>query len=92
MNEDKRKKLREILMQTFRSWGGQWNVSPIAPGTGAAPKDRWLVRVHSHPITRAELPAELVDAYLSDPNDSETVARWEAELRVIFDRARAEAP
>ncbi len=92
MNEDTRARLREILMSTFRSWGGQWNVSPIAPGTGAAPEDRWLVRVHSHPITRAELPADLVDAFLRDPNDSETTSRWEAELRAIFDRARAEAP
>lgn len=92
MNEDTRTKLRDVLMNTFRSWGGQWNVSPIAPGTGAAPEDRWLVRVHSHPITRAELPADLVDSYLREPDHPETAARWELELRAIFDQARAQAP
>ncbi len=92
MNEDTRKKLRDALMDTFRSWGGQWNVSPVAPGTGAAPDDRWLIRVHSNPITRAELPADLVDSYLQDPDNAETTARWETELRPIFDQARAQAP
>lgn len=92
MNEDTSKKLRDALMDTFRSWGGQWNVSPVAPGTGAAPDDRWLIRVHSHPITRAELSADLVTSYLHDPDDPETIARWETELRAIFDQARAQAP
>ena len=92
MHEDTREQLREAVMDTFRTWGGQWNVSPVAPGTGAAPPDRWLLRVHSHPFTKGELSADLVDAYLRDPENPETVARWEEQLRPIFERARAEAP
>ncbi len=92
MDEDIRERLREALMDTFRTWGGQWNVSPLAPGTGAAPPDRWLVRVHSHPFTRGELPSDLVEDYLRDPTHPETASRWEQELRPIFERARSQAP
>ncbi len=92
MNDDIKVRLREAIMETFRGWGGQWNVSAVPPGAGAAPPDRWLVRIHSHPFTRGELPAELVEAYLADPAGAETSERWEAELRSLFDRAREQAP
>ncbi len=75
-------------MATFRDWGGYWNISPTPPGSGDAPPDRWLLRIHSRPIAKAELPAAIVDAYLADPEDPEVRERWEQELRAIFQYAK----
>lgn len=90
MGEDKRERLRDAIIDTFKEWGGYWNVSPTAPGTHNAPEDRWLLRVHSRPIVRGEISAAVVEAYLRDPTDAETLARWQSELRPIFERASAD--
>lgn len=87
MSEDKREQLRDAVIDTFKGWGGYWNVSPAPPGTHNGPEDRWLLRVHSRPIVRADISAVVVEAYLRDPSDPETLALWEAELRPIFERA-----
>lgn len=87
MSEDKRERLRDAVIDTFKGWGGYWNVSPTVPGTHNAPVDRWLLRVHSRPIVRSEISADVVEAYLRDPTDGETLGRWESELRPIFERA-----
>lgn len=92
MDQEIAERVREAAMDTLREWGGQWNVSPVAPGTGDAPHDRWLLRVHSRPITRGTLSAETVEAYLDDPSDPAAAARWEAELRPVFEAAKAVAP
>ena len=76
-------------MKEFRNRGGYWNVNPIAPGTGEAPPDRWLLRIHSRPIAHAELAADVVEAYLNDTADPEAAARWEETLRPIFEHAKA---
>ncbi len=86
--EERKRKLRDAVMDTFRGWGGYWNVTPRAP---ADPAEGWKLRVHSHPFTHGELAADLVDAYLDDPDDEGTAARWEAALRPIFDQAREQA-
>jgi hypothetical protein len=88
MADDIREQLRDALMNTFRDWGGYWNVSPIPPGTKGAPPDRWLLRIHSRPIAKAELAADVVEAYLNDPENPEVLARWLEEVRPIYDHAR----
>ncbi len=92
MSEDIRERLRDSVMGTFREWGGQWNVSPVAPGEGAAPVDAWLLRVHSRPAVRGTVSVDAAEAYLATPSDAEVVARWEKELRPLFEAARPEAP
>lgn len=87
--EERKKQIRDAVMDTFRGWGGYWNVSARPPAGSDNPA--WALRVHSHPFTHGELPVELVDAYLDDPDDEEAAERWEATLRPIFDQARAEA-
>jgi hypothetical protein len=89
--EERKKQIREAVMDTFRGWGGYWNVSARPPAESENASANWKLRVHSHPFTHGELPADLIDAYLDGPGDEETVARWEATLRPIFDQARAEA-
>jgi hypothetical protein len=89
MSEDRRRQLRDQLMQTFRDWGGYWNVSPTPPGQGDAPPDHWRLRIHSRPIAHAELAADVVEAYLNDTADPEAAARWEETLRPIFEHAKA---
>ncbi|UCC74560.1 MAG: hypothetical protein JSV86_08430 [Gemmatimonadota bacterium] len=89
MADDTRQRLREALIRSFRGWGGYWNVSPTPPGTSGAPPDRWLLRIHSRPITRAELAADVAEAYLNDPADPEAVARWQEEVRAVFEHAKA---
>lgn len=88
MEQDLKLRLRDAVMDTFRKWGGQWNVTPVPPGTGDAPDHSWLLRVHSRPIARGNLSAELARAYLSDPSDPDVAARWEEELRSTFQVAR----
>lgn len=90
MAEDKSERLRDAIIDTFNRWGGYWNVSPTPPGEHNAPAGRWLLQVHSRPIVRAEISAEVAEAYLRDPTDPETLALWESELRPIFDRASDE--
>lgn len=89
MTDDTRERLRDALMQEFRRRGGYWNVNPIPPGTGDAPPDRWLLRIHSRPIAKAELGATTAAAYLNDPEDPETAAAWEREVQAIFEHAKA---
>lgn len=88
MTDDARERLRDALMEEFRNRGGYWNVNPIAPGTGDAPPDRWLLRIHSRPIAKAELPADIAEAYLNDPADPEAAAAWEREVQAIFEYAK----
>ncbi len=88
MADDMRERVRDALMVTFRDWGGYWNVSLTPPGTKDAPPDRWLLRIHSRPIAKAELAADVVEAYLNDPENPETVARWLEEVRPIYEHAR----
>jgi hypothetical protein len=92
MDEELRERVRDAIMDTFQIWGGHWNVSPIPPGTGDAPPDFWLLRVHSRPITRSRVSAKTVESYLSRPTDPEVLERWHAELRPVFDLAREQAP
>jgi hypothetical protein len=92
MDEELRERVRDAIMDTFRTWGGQWNVSPVPPGTGDAPPDRWLLRVPSRPLARGSVSAETVETYLSHPTDPGVLERWHAELRPVFDRAREQAP
>ena len=89
MTDDTRKRLREALMEEFRERGGYWNVTPVPPGTGDAPPDRWLLRIHSRPIAKAELNADVAEAYLNDPADPDAVAAWRKEIQAIFEYAKA---
>jgi hypothetical protein len=89
MADDIRERLRDALMQEFRERGGYWNVNPIPPGTGDAPPDRWLLRIHSRPIAKAELRADIAEAYLGDPNDPQAVAAWQKEVQAIFEYTKA---
>lgn len=89
MADDIRERLRDALMEEFRKRGGYWNVNPIAPGTGDAPADRWLLRIHSRPIAKAELRADIAEAYLNDPTDRDAAAAWELEVHAIFEYAKA---
>ncbi len=89
MTGDIRERIRDALMEEFRNRGGYWNVNPIPPGTGEAPPDRWLLRIHSRPIAKAELSADVAEAYLNDPEDSEAAAAWEREVQAIFEYAKA---
>jgi hypothetical protein len=76
-------------MEEFRKRGGYWNVTPVPPGTSGAPPDRWLLRIHSRPITKAELRIEIAEAYLNDPADPSAAAAWETEVQAIFEHAKA---
>ncbi|MEE9156285.1 MAG: hypothetical protein V3U38_06520 [Gemmatimonadota bacterium] len=89
--DELRERVRDAVMDTFREWGGQWNVSPVPPGTGGAPPDRWLLRVHSRPVVRATLGPDVVNAYLEDAKDPGAVSAWQAELRPTFEEAKAQA-
>jgi hypothetical protein len=89
--EEKKAQLRDAVMDTFRAWGGQWNVSTRPPGHDAERPDSWVVRVHSHPFTHGFVAADVVDDYLSDPSDASALARWEESLRAVFEAAKAEA-
>ena len=89
--EEEKARFRDAVMDTFRAWGGQWNVSTRAPGHDAERPDSWVVRVHSHPFTHGFVAADVVDGYLSDPSDASAAARWEESLRPLFEAAKAEA-
>jgi hypothetical protein len=89
MADDTRERLRDALMEEFRNRGGYWNVTPVPPGTGDAPPDRWLLRIHSRPIAKAELRADIAEAFLNDPTDAEAAAAWEQEVQAIFEYAKS---
>ena len=92
MSEELSKQLRDAAMDTFREWGGQWNVSTLPPGTDAVPEDAWLIKVKSNPIVKGLVKTATITAYLESPDDPDAKAAWEAELRPLFDDARAQAP
>lgn len=92
MNEELRSRLRDAAMDTFREWGGQWNVATTPPGVDDVPSDSWLIKVKSNPIVRGLVKAATIEAYLENPDDPQARAAWEAELRPLFDDARAQAP
>ncbi|MGD2154858.1 MAG: hypothetical protein PVG79_16455 [Gemmatimonadales bacterium] len=89
MADDIRERLRDALMKEFRKRGGYWNVNPVPPGTGDAPPDRWLLRIHSRPIAKAELAADVAEAYLDDPTDANAAAAWQEKVHAIFEYAKA---
>ena len=89
MSDDQRDRIRDAVMDLFREWGGQWNVTAQPPEPGAGTAHRWQLRVHSRPVARGELSADVIEAYLRDPSDPDASARWEAELRPLFERAKA---
>lgn len=89
--EELRDTVRDAVMETFRSWGGQWNVTAVPPEADDSP-ERWQLRVHSRPVIRATVSASAVDAYVSDPTDPDAISAWEMELRPIFEDAKAQAP
>ena len=92
MSEELRERVRDEAMETFREWGGQWNVATLPPGIDDIPADSWLIKVKSNPIVKGLVKAATIEAYLENPEDNEAKAAWEAELRPLFDAARAQAP
>jgi hypothetical protein len=90
MIEEIQDRVRDAIMDTFRKWGGQWNVTPHSPEAEEGPADAWSIRVHSRHIARGTLPVEVVEAYLEDSADPEAAAAWESALRPIFEAARAD--
>lgn len=90
--EDQKERVRGAIMDTFRDWGGYWNISSKPPGTDPdVDENSWAIRVHSHPHVHGTLPADVVDAYLADPADEAAAARWAEELTPLFKAAKAEA-
>jgi hypothetical protein len=89
MADDTRERIRDALMEAFRNRGGYWNVTLVPPGTGGALPDRWLLRIHTRPIAKAELRADIAEAFLNDPADTDAVAAWEQEVQAIFEYAKA---
>ena len=89
--EELKETVRDAVMDTFRSWGGQWNVTALPPEAEDSP-DRWQLRVHSRPVIRATVSTSALAAYIENPTDPEAVTAWETELRPIFEDAKAQAP
>lgn len=89
MKDDREQRVRDAVMDTFRAWGGQWNVTARQPESETSPEARWLLRVHCRPIVKGHVTASTVDDYLSRPSDAEARSRWESELRSIFEEALA---
>jgi hypothetical protein len=89
MSDEMHDRIRDAVMDLFREWGGQWNVSAQPPEPGAGTADRWQLRVHSRPVARGELSTDVIEAYLAEPSDPEASARWEEALRPLFERAKA---
>lgn len=92
MSEELKQRVRDAAMDTFREWGGQWNVAPLPPGIDNVPPDSWLIKVKSNPIVKGFVKSATVEAFLDNPEDAEAKAAWEAELRPLFEDARAQAP
>ncbi len=92
MTEELKKKIRDLVMDTFRGWGGQWNVTPVPPGHGSVPEDRWEIMVRSNPIVRGRVSVELVNLYREGSRAPEAREKWEEALRPIFEEAKAQAP
>lgn len=90
MSEEIQERVRDAIMDTFRKWGGQWNVTPHAPEAEEGPSDAWSIRVHSRPIVRGILAVDVVEAYLRDSADPDAVRKWEASLKPIYEAARSE--
>jgi hypothetical protein len=78
-------------MDTFREWGGYWNVTPKPPGDQNDSPDSWSLRVHSHPFTHGLVAADTVEEYIENPADETAQQRWIEELRPIFEEAKSKA-
>ncbi len=89
--EDQTEQVRDAAMDTFREWGGYWNVSPRPPGAEGGSPDSWFLRVHSHPFTHGIVATDVAEAYLKDPTDESAAARWREELQPIFEEAKSKA-
>ena len=89
--ENLKERVRDAVMDTFREWGGYWNVSPIPPGDEDGSPDGWFIRVHSHPFTHGTIAADIVEAFLESPTDESAAARWSEALLPIFDEAKSKA-
>lgn len=76
--------LRSAVMEIFRRWGGQWNVT-VGRVSGEGER-RWQLVVHTRPVVRREIAEPVAQSLLR--GESEGEGRWAAELRPLFEAAQ----
>lgn len=76
--------LRSAVMETFRRWGGQWNVT-VGKVSGEGESRRWELVVHTRPVVRREVSERAAQSLLRGEGEAE--GGWAAELRPLFEAA-----
>lgn len=74
----KAKEIRSAVMDRFRKWGGQWNVTVAPTEDGSA----WQLVVHSRHVSSARLSEAAAASLLKGEGEAE--GAWAAELRPLF--------
>ena len=77
--------LRAAVMEIFRRWGGQWNVT-VGNVSGEEASRRWQLVVHTRPVVRREIAEPVAQSLLRGEGEAEGV--WAAELRPLFEAAK----
>lgn len=77
--------LRSAVMEIFRRWGGQWNVT-VGKVSGEGESRRWQLAVHTRPVVRREIAEPVAQSLLRGEAEAEGV--WVAELRPLFEAAQ----
>lgn len=78
----KAKEIRSAVMDRFRKWGGQWNVT-VARAEGAP---GWDLVVHSRHVVSGRLSDAAADSLLRGEGEAE--GAWAAELRPLLQAAQ----
>lgn len=77
--------LRSAVMEIFRRWGGQWNVTVGKIG-GEGESRRWELVVHTRPVVRRQIGEGVAQSLLRGEGEAE--GSWTAELRPLFEAAQ----
>lgn len=77
--------LRAAVMQIFRRWGGQWNVT-VGKVAGEGASRSWELVVHTRPVVRRTIGDGIAQSLLR--GDGEAEGSWAAELRPLFGAAQ----
>lgn len=77
--------LRAAVMEIFRRWGGQWNVT-AGKVSGEGESRRWELVVHTRPVVRRTIDEAVAQSLLRGEGESE--GSWAADLRALFEAAQ----
>ena len=82
IESQKSKEIRSAVMDRFRKWGGQWNVT-VARAEGVP---GWELVIHSRRVVSGRVSDAAADSLLNGEGEAE--GAWAAELHPLFQAAQ----